>query len=169
MGRGNTIIRDSIGNTHPTYYIDYYEHDDSEESSCDGTNCYCNDSFLSDVLCNIRWSVAVKITHLEETYGHNENNPTPSFYRDGWNNDYAIFFESNVMQVIFSDNESSMAIGCVPKYNENDKPINLGAYKAEANKFMRLLNEIYALSERTSAWTSGKIEVQESDEIYIFY
>lgn len=151
MGRGNTIIRDREGNEYPTYYIDYYDHDDSEDSNCPGEyDCSCNDMFYDDVIGNITYSII-------PLFNNGEQYNIPETYSDSWRNNYTIYHKTNIFEVVYADNENSLAIGFIPILNENGK-YNSFIFNRSVEKFIRHLKKIYTLSYRTSAWTSSKLK-----------
>ena len=153
MGKGNSIISDSEGNSVDTFYIEYYEHDEEWEDcplNQGKHECICNDTFLDDVLGNIEYSICPEIKGLKANYEK---------IRDI---DFDNVFSNNFMEVKLNDNEWSLAIGCCPKYNDNGKIINKMIYLQQANKFMKELNKMYSLCSRGCAWTSGKVEQNEN-------
>ena len=158
MGRGNTLIRDSEGDGVNTFYIDFYECDkeideDTGKPHCDGVNCDCNANFLSDVLGNIEFDIASKIKGMN------------NYFRKKGDMRLGKIFETDYIQVLIDDNETSLAIGCCPVYTDDCKVRNKAVYLAQSNKFMRLLNGMYELRERDGSWTSGLV----SNDQYKFY
>lgn len=167
MGRGNTLINDDDNNYYPTFYIDYYEHsdeinDDTNEPYCENENlCICNDSFVSDLLGNIRCSIMPKFKNNVIVYFQNkgnDNNPNPDYK----NFCAGTYFKTDIFKVIITDNEDSIAIGCVPILNENEK-FNSFIFNNSVLKFFKLLIDMYNLRVRTSAWTSR--EIVNKDEL----
>ena len=155
MGRGNAIITDDMGNDVDVFYIDYYEHDEeiNEETGqpyCYGNPCSCNDFFIDDLLGNIKCSITPMIKGMSHSY------------KKTYNMDFDNVFETNYMVVKLVDNESSIGIGCCPKYNDNNKIENTLVYRKQANKFMKELNKIYKLRYRTCAWRSSKVNDNET-------
>ena len=157
MGAGNSIIRDRQGNAFETFYISSYGHndeinEDTGEPFCDDNPCHCNDFFYEDVKGNIIHTynaINKKVLIRELTY------------QDGWNNYYISLLETNILEIIITDNESDIAIGCIPIYNENGK-YNSNIFKTAANKVMRMVANIYPdIRFRTGPWTSGTITDNE--------
>lgn len=160
MGRGNSIIRDRQGIVMNTFYVNYYEHDDftdeeTGESYCNNNPCICNDTFLDDFTGNIYHTFKNKFKHVDNCYQNEET------YQDDWRNYYSVIFRTNIFEVAITDNETCIAIGCIPIYNDNGN-FNDYIFKKSANKFMKLLGEIYNdITIRTGPWTSGKITNNE--------
>jgi hypothetical protein len=150
-GRGNTIIRFE-NQSWPTYYIEYYSSTDiDEETGEEYTNENANDMFVEDLVGNIEHSIkTVELTKLSE----------PKWL----DNDQAVYFENDIMKVIFADNEWSMAVGCIPVFSWQEvdgdeiETYNEDKFNEEVNKFFTGLLEMYTLHKATSAWTSAKVD-----------
>lgn len=139
-GAGNTRIRFD-GVDYPTYYIDYYTAEDDEEFP-ENTNDY----FVDDVTVNINSFKTVHLTKLDK--------------EEYITRDQAIYFENDIIKVVFADNEASMAVGCIPvfHYDETDEEVyDEVKFKEESKKFFTELLTIYKLSKPTSAWTSQEV------------
>lgn len=140
MGRGNTIIRREDGlialNTH---YIDLGDGEDEWQWS-----------EIKEQLQDFKLKGQVNKNH---------------HYNDRFRNDYLLLFETNVMQVIIADNESDMAIGCVPlpiDYGDENSKKNYPAFIKQANYYMQMLNKCHSLRVRAGAWTSGKVDSKQT-------
>lgn len=147
MGRGNTIIcrEDGLQATN-TYYIEYGE-DENEEYE------------LS------QWSWEELIEGLQDFQLKGQVN-RKHIYTDSFRNNYRVVLETNVMQVVVSDNECNMAIACLPLeniYGDNGSVRTFSAFKKQANYYMKMLNKCYSLRVRCCAWTSGKVEPTETN------
>jgi hypothetical protein len=145
MGRGNSIIRREDGlQATSTYYIEYGE-DENEEYE------------LS------QWSWEELIEGLQDFQLKGQVNKK-HIYTDSFRNNYRVILETNVMQVIVSDNECNMAIACLPLGNIYDGSQKMSmAFKKQANYYMKMLNKCYSLRVRCSAWTSGKVETTKTN------
>ena len=152
MGRGNSIIRDRLGETHPTFFIDYYEHsteinEETGEPYCSEEYCSCNDSFHDDLIGNITTA------YQNYTPACRIEKCTYEKYRDY----YESILHTSILELVITDNEGSIAIGCIPVYSENDKYNNY-IYTRTANNLMRIIANIYPnIRKRTGPWTSGNI------------
>jgi hypothetical protein len=148
MGKGNTLLRDENGESYNTYYIDYYEHDeeineDTGEPYCNGEDCHCNESFNDDLLGNIR-----NIKGLDK--------------EDHSFKEQLVIASNKVLEVVVADNESSCAIGCIPKLNDNEL-YNEFIFKRSANRVMQEVAKIYQLRVRCGPWTSRVVDKEEKE------
>lgn len=153
-GRGNATIRHD-GVNYPTYYIDYYSSTETDEDTGEEIeNENANDDFLRDVIGNIQHMSTVQLNKVE-----------PVKWLD---NDQAVYFENDILKVVFADNENSMAVGCIPvfTFDEHDEETyDEAKFKEEYTKFFTELLEIYKLRKATSAWTSTEVDrITENNE-----
>lgn len=135
MGRGNSVIRNENNDkAKSTYFIEYNNEDEYD---------------WNDILEEIKLPL--------KEYSDN------TYYSDTFRNNYIRVLQTNVMEVIVSDDDWAMAIGCIPIMTENDKPKNLLAFKKQANKLMTRLHKLYSLGVSCGAWTSGRVVENETN------
>lgn len=67
-----------------------------------------------------------------------------------------IVAENGILEVRIADNESTLAIACVPKLNEHGR--RNPKYEASANRIFHELAKNYRFHVATSAWTSKEIK-----------
>jgi hypothetical protein len=144
-GRGNTRIRFESEN-YPTYYVEYYKAEEPEDEDSE----ILNDTFVDDVVGNISGFKTVELTKLDK----------PESMQYPYDNQ-TIYFENDIIKVVFADNEWSMAIGCIPVFSFNDEDeetYDEKKFKDEATKFFTELATMYQLHKASSAWTSSKVD-----------
>ena len=154
MGRGNALIRDREGFAHETFYINHYEHSDeineyTGEPYCSNDPCYCNETFYEDLIGNIQCTYKAYNTNCDI----HENR-----YYKGHDSFISIISTPTFELILHDDDdESRVAIGCIPIYTERET-YNKYIFKRAANKAMSIVKSIYTdMRVRTGPWTSGEI------------
>ena len=120
-----------------------------------------NDMFVEDVTGNIAHFKTVQLTKLAE----------PEYVEQS--HDQSVYFENDIIKVVFADNEWSMAVGCIPVMTETDDydtpdSYDVDKFNEESTKFFRELLTIYTLRKPNGAWMSSDVtSIEEPKKVEI--
>lgn len=143
MGKGNAIIRDREGNHFPTYLIE--QEDLSEEGKDISADFF-------DLLTDLFMQCVSKSISTEV-----------NTYSDSYRNDYRSICSTDRLELVITDNETSLALGIIPGgFYEDEEGYDESYVEKMTEKFVKKLLKHYPnLRIRTGPWTSGLVKTSK--------